>query len=476
MNYRLINRFLNKHFQEIESVVLFGSYIENPDKANDIDLLLMSKNFHYSSKESFDFENKKINVIKLNLSEVFSILAKHYQQGDFYKLVFTKGIIITDRYNDAQFVKDFITNSYPKDDTTVFEFSLNECLFKLTEYTELLNKPTYSIEYYLISYKIVSLLIDWKLFTNKIYHLKSEKNKSRFFNLKFPTENSKITNLITILNNDNQEKFLKELHFVIEEFNIPIQEKYSNDLIFDDYSQSNLILYIERLFDYNEIKQLLSKIKSQSKDLQFYIYQVDEENQEKTGCYIVFDNSNLEIENEKINWINYFQNLFHNQQYTFPYNNIFCYPEIKFLGKKNLQLANQLFTDYTNELHNNQLTKENLILNIINTYISKYNINVDGIYNYYLAKLTAKTHTSNYLTPKQKITENIFSKANTANEKIMIGCLKKMDISKFNVEFPIFNDLPLWFHLQLIDILISPLIKNDFEKLFYINCIKKIHD
>ncbi len=58
----------------------------------------------------------------------------------------------------------------------------------------------------------------------------------------------------------------------------------------------------------------------------------------------------------------------------------------------------------------------------------------------------------------------------------MIGCLKKMDISKFNVEFPIFNDLPLWFHLQLIDILISPLIKNDFEKLFYINCIKKIHD
>jgi antitoxin component HigA of HigAB toxin-antitoxin module len=460
----------------MESVILFGSYINNPGKANDIDLLLMSKNFNYSSKESFICENKKINVIKFNLSEVFAILAKHYQQGDFYKLVFTKGIIITDRYKDARFVKDFIVNSYPKDDTAILNWGLNESLFKLTEYIDILNKPTSLLEYYLISAKSISCLVDWFLFRNNIHNLKSEKFKSRFFSTHFPRENSKIINLITVLKDDSQENFVKELNLLIEEFDISIKEKYSNDLIFDDYSQSSLILYIERLFDFNEIKQIITKIKSQDKDLQFYIYQVDEENQEKTGCYIVFDNSNLEFENKKIKWINFFQNLLKNEQYTFPYNNIFCYPEIKFLGKKNLQLATQLFTDYTNELHNNQSTKENLILNIINTYISKYNIKVNDIYNYYLAKLTAKTHTSNYLTQKQKITENMFSKANTANEKIMIRCLKKLDISKFKVEFPIFNDLPLWFHFQLLNILISPLIKNDFEKLFYINCIKKIHD
>ena len=39
MNYKLILNFLNKHFQEIESVVLFGSYIDNPIKANDIKAL-----------------------------------------------------------------------------------------------------------------------------------------------------------------------------------------------------------------------------------------------------------------------------------------------------------------------------------------------------------------------------------------------------------------------------------------------------
>jgi hypothetical protein len=58
MNYKLILNFLNKHFQEIESVVLFGSYIDNPIKANDINLLLLSKSFYFSSLESFIFEKK----------------------------------------------------------------------------------------------------------------------------------------------------------------------------------------------------------------------------------------------------------------------------------------------------------------------------------------------------------------------------------------------------------------------------------
>jgi hypothetical protein len=57
MTYKLIHNFLKKHFQEIESVVLLGSYIDNASKANDIDLLWMSKNFFYSSKDSFIFEN-----------------------------------------------------------------------------------------------------------------------------------------------------------------------------------------------------------------------------------------------------------------------------------------------------------------------------------------------------------------------------------------------------------------------------------
>ena len=88
MNYSTIEYFLRDYFPDIEGVILFGSYIENPLKANDIDLLLVSTKFSCASKESFYFNNIKINTIKFPVSEVFSVLAKHFQQGDFYRLVF----------------------------------------------------------------------------------------------------------------------------------------------------------------------------------------------------------------------------------------------------------------------------------------------------------------------------------------------------------------------------------------------------
>lgn len=475
MNYKLIHNFLNKHFQEIESVVLFGSYIDNPSKANDIDLLLMSNKFFYSSKESFIFENKKINVIKFNISEVFAILAKHYQQGDFYKLVFTKGIVIKDEFKEAQFVKNYINTSYPKNDKDIIAFGLNESLFKLTEYIDTLNKPISSIEFYSITAKIISHLMDWVLFTNNIHNLKSEKFKSRFFNKNFPIENSKLLKLIFVVQKNNQKKFLQELQIIINEFKIPIKEKYSNDLIFDDYSQSSLILYVETLLNFSEIKQITDKIKSENKEIPFYIYQVDEDNQEKAGCYIVFDNYNLEFENNKLKWIQFFQNLFSNRQYTFPYNNIFCYSEIKFIGKQNLQLVTQLLTKYINTMSDNKCTKETYLISYINEYILKYNLKIDDIYNYYLGKLNAKTRSTNYLTQNQKTSEIKFTNANESNEKIVVQLLKETVKIDFKVNFPIFKNVPVWFHFQVIDLLFSTIIKNDFQKLFYINCLKKIN-
>lgn len=475
MTYKLIYNFLNEHFQEIESVILFGSYIDNPSKANDVDLLLMSKNFFYSSKESFIFENKKINVIKFNISEVFAILAKHYQQGDFYKLVFTKGIIIKDEFKEIQFVKNYINSSYPKNDKDIIAYGLNECLLKLAEYIDTLNKTISSIEFYLISAKIISHLMDWFLYTNNIYYLKSEKIKSRFFNKNLPIENSKLLKLIFVVQKNNQKKFLQELQLMINEFNIPIIEKYSNDLIFDDYSQSSLILFLESSLNFNEIKQITDKIKSENKEISFYIYQVDEDNQEKAGCYIIFDNYNLEFENNKLKWIHFFQNLFLNKHYTFPYNNIFCYPEIKFIGKQNFQLVTQLLTNYTNTIYTNQFSKETYLLNFVNEYILYYDININVIYNYYLGKLNAKTRSTNYLTQNQITTEIKFATANESNEKIAIQLLKETIRIDFKVNFPIFKNVPIWFHLQVIDLLFSLIIKKDFQKLFYINCLKKIN-
>lgn len=474
MNYNIIITFLNKHFQEIESAVLFGSYINNPSNANDIDLLLLSKKFMYSSKESFIYENYKINIIKLNISEVFSILAKHYQQGDFYKLIFKKGIIIKDDFKDVQFIKNYINNSYPNKDKDLIALGLNESLFKLSEYIDTLKKKVSSIEFYSIVALIISHLMDWFLYTNHItYILKSEKYKSRFFDNKFPIESIKLMNLIKVSYKNDQTKFFQELQLIINEFKIPTKEKYSNDLIFDDYSQTSLILYIEKLLDFSEIKQLIDKIKFENKEVQFYIYQVDQDNQEKEGCYFVFNNNNLEFENSKLKWIHFFQKLFSNEQYIFPYNNIFCYPEIKFIGKENLQLVTQLLTEYINTMHNSKLTKETYLVSYINEYILEYNIKIDDIYNYYLGKLNSRTRSSNFTTQNQKTTELKFFSANNSIIKTTKNLLKKAKKNDFKIKFPIFDTTPIWFHYHVFDLLISTITKNDFQKLFYINCLKK---
>ena len=291
----------------------------------------------------------------------------------------------------------------------------------------------------------------------------------------FPIENKKMMLLIAAIQKNSQRNFLQKLQLLINEYNIPFKEKYSNDLIFDDFSQPNLILFVENLFNFNEVKQIIDKIKTKNKELQFYIYQIDENNQEKKGCYIIFDNYNLEFENNKLNWITFFQNLFSNHQYTFPYNNIFCYPEIKFIGKQYLLSVEQLLTNCTNIISTNKHTKEVLIATFINEYIAKYNNNIESYYNFYLAKLNATTHTSNYLTNNQEKIETKFLTANETNEDIAIKQIINAKKNAFNIQFPVFYKVPIWFHYQVIDLLISPILKTDYEKLFYINCIKKIN-
>jgi hypothetical protein len=476
MNHYIIENFLNSHFAGIEGCILFGSYTDNPTNANDIDLLLISNKFSYSSKESFYFEGIKINTIKFNITEVFSILAKHYQQGDFYRLVFSKGIVIVDKNKDLQFIKRYIISSYPQQKQDVLAFSLNETLYNLSEYKGFLSTSISQIEFHVIIAKIVSILMDYFLFLNGIYHFKSEKIKSRHFNIYFPTESKKILKLISITHKNNQKKCLLELNSFINEYHIPLENKYSNDLIFDDYLLPNLILFVENLFSFQELKEIIAKIKAENIKLQFYVYQVDEDHQEKKGCYIVFDNRKLEFETEKQKWLVFFQNMFSKHQYSFPYNNIFCYPEIKFIGKKNEKTVNQFLTNFTNAINSNDSTKEAFLASLLPPYLSKINAKMEDVYNFYLGKLNSKTHSSNYLTQKRKETEYKFLEVNSKNEKTLLTILKKTETIELNLNFRTIPDEPIWFHFQVIDRLLSILLKNDFEKLFYIYCLKKLHE
>jgi hypothetical protein len=473
MSQKLINKFLNQHFPNIEGVLLFGSYITNPEKANDVDLILLSDRFVSSSRESYVFENVKFNPIKFNLSQIFDILSRNYKQGDFYRIVFQEGIAFLDKNKDIDFIKKYISNSYPKTRQNDLALGLNDVLLTLTENATFLKKELSSIEFYMVASDTISGLLDYFLITKNIFPNKSPKLKSRFVNTNMPIENERIQNLVNHSQDNNQEKFYLELILLVDDYNIPIDGKYSNDLILDDYSQPQLVLFIENLFSFQEIKKIISKIKSKNNQVEFHIYQVDEDNQEKVGCYIVFENTNFIFEKNKQHWIDFIRTNFSKLQYTFPYNNLFCYPEIKFMGKVNAEKVNNLLIQSVNFIQNNSFFKEIFLACYLKNYVAKTNLKIEDVYNFYLGKLNTKSRSSNYFNNKIKETEANFFDANKNNEQKLISIFKTIQKQTFVIDFKVIQNTPIWIHFQVIDRLFSILLKNDVEKLFYINCYKK---
>jgi hypothetical protein len=470
---KLIQNFLDHYFPNIEGVLLFGSYITNPEKANDVDLLLISNSFVSSSRESYIYENVKFNPIKLNSSQIFDTFSRDYKQGDFYRIVFQEGIAMIDKNKDIDFIKKYISNHYPKTRQNDLALGLNDVLLTLTENTTFLKKQLPPIEFYMVANDTISSLLDYFLITKNIYPNKSPKLKSRYVNINMPIENQRIEKLINCTQKNSQKKFYNELQLLVNDYNIPIDGKYSNDLILDDYSQPQLVLFIETLFNFQEIKEIIGKIKSKSNETMFHIYQVDEDNQEKVGCYIVFENFNLMFEKNKQYWIDFVKNNFSQHQYTFPYNNLFCYPEIKFMGKQNEQIINKLLITATNHIQNHQFFKEQFLIGFLKNYTANANIKIEDIYNFYLGKLNAKSRSSNYFNNKIKETETNFFSANKNIERKLTSIFKVIQKENLEIDFPIIPKAQIWIHFQVIDRLISTLLKNDFEKLFYISCYKK---
>ena len=473
MNHKLIYTFLDQYFPDIEGVLLFGSYITNPEKANDVDLLLVSNNFVSSSRESYIFENVKFNPIKFNPSQIFDILSRNYKQGDFYRIVFQEGISFIDKNKDIDFIKKYIATSYPKTRQNDIALALNDVLLTLTENNTFLKKKLPFTEFYMVAADTISGLLDYFLLTKDIFPNKSPKLKSRFINTTLPIENIKIQDLIVHSQKNNQEQFYSALQILINDYNIPIDGKYSNDLIFDDYSQPQLVLFIENLFNFLEIKNIITQIHNQNNKTKFHIYQVDEDNQEKVGCYIVFENSDRDFIKNKRNWIDFIKNNFTKHQYTFPYNNLFCYPEIKFMGKENEKTINQLLIDSIDFIQNKELSKELFTAIFLKNYISKTNTKIEDIYNFYLGKLNTKSRSSNYFNNKIKETEHHFFGANQEVEQKLISLFSAIQKDITIMDFKVIENAPIWIHFQVIDRLVSVLLKNDFEKLFYISCYKK---
>uniref|UniRef100_UPI0025E9A4C3 nucleotidyltransferase domain-containing protein n=1 Tax=uncultured Empedobacter sp. TaxID=410844 RepID=UPI0025E9A4C3 len=379
--YQEIESFLNKYFPLIEGCVLFGSYAEKKEKANDIDLLLISNKFSFSSTESFIYNDFIFNAIKINSLEILNTIARQFKQGNFLAHALKTGTIIRDESKELLQIRKYVIGNVPNASADIINFNLSEVKFKIKDYLEPIKQASaFTTENFLPASRIISVLIDFFLLDKGVY-LKTEKSKNKYFFQNFPNEVLKVSRLIECLQKKDKVNFEKIVSELIFEYSISKNEKYSNNFILDDYTQKLLICYIENKFKFNEVSDIVENIKKHDEGSKFFIYQVDEENQEKEGCYIVLENENLMVDRKKNGWISFFQSTFKDYNFTFPYNNTFCYPAIKFMGYRNELIVNKIMFTLIDRINlHKDLSKEKIIFRIFKDFFDFSIITIDDLY------------------------------------------------------------------------------------------------
>ncbi|CAH0295583.1 hypothetical protein [Chryseobacterium sp. Bi04] len=469
--YHNIYDFLDQYFPSIEGCILFGSYIEKKDKANDVDLLLISERFSFSSTESFTYKNLAFNIIKINFSEVLNIMSKQFKQGNFLSHAFKTGTIIKDENQELSYIKKYVLDNIPNASADVINFDLSEVRFKINDYMEPLRRGIgLTTENFLQAARVVSLFVDYFLLSNGIY-LKTEKSKNKYFFQNFPTEAIELSQIIDTLKKSEKIKFINGVDSLISKYSILIKEKYSNNFILDDYTQEYLICFVEQTFKFNEISELIKRFKENNPNVNFFIYQVDEENQEKAGCYIVINNRDQNIDIDKKEWIIFFQKVFPDIDFIFPYNNIFCYPKIKFMGHNNELIVNEIMYSLINIIFTNaSMSKEKIIFGIVIEFFAFSTLNIYDAYNYYLIKMDSKAKTSNFLNVNRQKIEDKFIKA---NQSIELPLIQRLSLSKEKlINFESLKNISQIVHLQILDRILSVFLSKDYEKFYYIHAIK----
>ncbi|MCJ8153285.1 hypothetical protein MKJ01_05860 [Chryseobacterium sp. SSA4.19] len=468
--YQQIDQFLDHYFPLLEGCILFGSYKDDCNHANDIDLLLISRKFSFSATESFVFNGLPFNTIKINSTEVLNIVAKQFRQGNFLSHAFKTGIVIRDETKELSHIRKFVLSNVPDSAADVIRFDLSEIRFKIKDYMEpIIKAKTLTNKNFLQASRIVSLFIDFFLLDKGIY-LKTEKSKNKIFFQEFPIQTIEVSKLIDALRSKNFIEFKTNVDWLNSKYSVFIDKKYSNNFILDDYTQDWVFCFVESTFKFGEITEIIIKIKKYQPNAEFYVYQADDENQEKKGCYIVFDNSRCLIDFKKKEWIEFLQILFKDHSFTFPYNNIFCCAEIKFMGSSNEHIVNQFMLSLTNAIHcNKYLSKEEFIFKIVTSFFNSSAFTYNDLYNFYLIKMDGKAKTSNFLNSNiQKIGDK-FIKANQSIEETL---LQSFTLSQAELmDFSALEKINPIVHLQIIDRMLSIFLSKDYEKLYYIYAI-----
>jgi hypothetical protein len=466
--YQEIKHFLNLHFPSIEGCILFGSYAKNPEKANDIDLLLVDNKFSFSNKESFKHNGKLYNTIKANPNEILNIVSKQYQQKNLFYHIVNSGVIVKDAKKNLFNIKSFITE-IPSEQEEIIVETFKEVCKEIHDTILVLKNEDNFVEYQLTAGHLIAKMIDALLLSKRVFYLTNIKNTTRFLKEKFPQEYEIINHLTNTLITKKKTVFVEQLVKVVEQFNFPVLDKYCSYTISDDFSHKQLCLYVEKTFSFKELKPIIDFLHESPYFPEFYVYQSDFENKEKEGCYFIFNNQGKELLHSREKVIENINNLFKEQSFLFPYNNIYSYPNIKFGSKENALMADKLLFEITETIQlKTDVLKENFIYSFILQLVEESDFNMQTLEDYYTMKLDKSAKNSSYFFNNQENNRDKLLASNDQNKDKLISVFEnevKYDVSKIST-------MPMMIKLQVVDRVLSIFLNKDFQKLFYISCIK----
>lgn len=302
----------------------------------------------------------------------------------------------------------------------------------------------------------MTLLLDFLILKDGRTNFTSAKHKSQYlrqYHLAFVL----IMNETIELYKKNSKKAISKIISLAYSHGVPFVTKYSSDYFIDNIKDlTSFVLFIPELSDKQDYEKLYKKIVTFN--VQFYSYWIDKNNIEKSGFYFILKGVEtalfLEIKEQLLKLLN-------GKAVFFPYNIAFS-QEIKFGGYINYEISEKLFISIQvliNSIRNNPKQYQIFIHYIINNL----SISFEEIYTYYFYKTINKSNISNTVNLKSKKSLNKDEVNKITNFSEIFNSFQ-ID-SRDDVNFRLFDDVPKYFLIQIIDRILSMLLLKDIEKI-----------
>ena len=138
--------------------------------------------------------------------------------------------------------------------------------------------------------------------------------------------------------------------------------------------------------------------------------------------------------------------------------------------EKETENLNSQITKLSEIKNNLDYSREQFIFNFVIQLINEKLIQIDTLENFYSIKLDVKAKNSNFLINN---VESNKEKLITSNKQLKENLIRRFSIEKIIIKnIKNLKQMPQIVLLQLIDRVLSIFLEKDFQKLFYISCIK----